>query len=159
MHKAKTAPKKRIGRFNSQAKNPCRRFPKKRTSAVDFGEALALCQGYDDIVGLLCEVLGEKPSYAAIQAAWPWLERRTKLPCKCPVVHPSGLVTLCHLYDHHVTDKKDWSFARFLKWACLMQARRAPSDRPNSSRQVVARCCRCRALIRIRRDGRSRLIG
>ncbi|HEV2964478.1 MAG TPA: hypothetical protein VG649_21805 [Candidatus Angelobacter sp.] len=155
MHAPKMAHKRRTRRFDPQPKKRCRRFPRNSRSDVEFSEALALCQERDDIVALLCEVLGEKPSYTAIQTAWPWLEKQTKSPCKCSVVHPSVLVTLCHLYDHHVIDRKDWSFSRLLKWARNMQDRFA-SAKANSGGRIVTRCRRCRAIIRVNRNGMSR---
>ncbi|HEV3040487.1 MAG TPA: hypothetical protein VHA33_22180 [Candidatus Angelobacter sp.] len=155
-----------FGRRDPQPKNPCRRFPRQRKPMMDFVEAVAYCEDQDDLVGALCLVLGQKPSYMAIQSAWPWLEARIKVPCRCPILHPSVLVTLCHLFDYHVTDLRNWSFSRLMQWAHNVQRRIAPptsqsedrerKHRPNTlinngclpdghgTGRVKGRGCRCR---------------
>jgi len=138
---------KRIIRFDPQAKKLCRRLARNSPSPLEFGEVLASCRGRDDIVAALCQLIGEKPSYLAIQTAWPWLEKRVKSPCKCRVMHPSVLMTLCHLYDHHVTDLRNWSFTRLVKWARKIQTQ-AEAAVAKSENQVTKRLCRCATKIR-----------
>ncbi|HEV2990826.1 MAG TPA: hypothetical protein VG759_20475 [Candidatus Angelobacter sp.] len=128
-----------FGGRDPQSEKPCRRFPRHRKPMMDFAEAVAYCEDQDDLIGALCFVLGQKPSYMAIQSAWPWLEARVKAPCRCPILHPSVLVTLCHLFDHHVTDLKNWSFSRLMEWTLNVQRRIAPPTPQSEDRKLKHR--------------------
>ena len=129
----------RFGGRDPQPKKPCRRFPRQHKPMMDFTEAVAYCEEQDDLVGALCFVLGQKPGYMAIQSAWPWLETRIKAPCRCPILHPSVLVTLCHLFDRHVTDLKNWSFSRLMQWLQNVQRRIASPASQSEDRELKHR--------------------
>jgi len=127
-----------------KSKKPCQ-----RSSGPDnvlwLSEVMASCSGQDDIVTAICQVIGQKPSYLALQTVWPWLQTRIQVPCPCRVTHPTVLVTLCHLYDHHVVDKQNWSFSTLVRWVHEIQNRLAP---PNPDGAPVERCAHCGSKLR-----------
>jgi hypothetical protein len=122
MQTANMADNKLIVLFHPQEKKPCSRSSQKTRSALRFSEALAKCQLQYDIVAGICEVAGLPASYVAMETTWPWLKKHVDVPCGCGIVHPSVLVTLCHLYDRHVTDMKDWSLSELVEWTTRKQA-------------------------------------
>jgi hypothetical protein len=122
MQTANMADNKLIVLFHPQEKKPPSRASRKTRIAMRFSEALAKCQLQQDIVADICEAASLPTSYVAIEEAWPWLKKRVVVPCGCRIVHPSVLVTLCHLYDRHVADLKDWSLSELVEWATRKQA-------------------------------------
>ena len=131
------------GEHDSTAFDPAKKKPCQRSSRRKFlwlSDVLASCEDQGDIVTAICRVLGQKPSYLALQTTWPWLKTRIRVPCKCRVTHPSVLVTLCHLYDEHVVETKTWPFFRLVQWARQMQTRLAPPPSPEVNGE---RCTRC----------------
>ena|ERR1051326_4154373 len=98
-------------------------MPKPMTSSreIRFYQALAHCHPGPDILANLCLAAGLPVSFLALERRWPWLNRRVSVPCRCPILHPSVLITLCHLYDRHLLDRADWSLARVLRWANRIQ--------------------------------------
>jgi hypothetical protein len=134
MQTAKLADNKIIVLFHPQEKKPCSRSTRQVRSALRFSEALAKCRLHHDIVAGLCDITGQSPSYLSIEAAWPWLKKQVGVPCGCRIVHPSVLMTICHLYDRHVTDLKDWSMSELVEWTTRTQEQmegqvRRPVDR------------------------------
>lgn len=87
-----------------------------------FSEALAKCKPEDDIVAGICEASRLPVGCVAIEKNWPWLKKRVEVPCGCGIVHPSVLITLCHLHDRHVMDLHDWSLSELVEWATRKQA-------------------------------------
>jgi hypothetical protein len=123
MQAVNMADNKLIVLFQPQEKKPSSRSRSNKTrNSIRFSEALAKCQAEQEIVAGICEVAGVPASYVTIEATWPWLKNRVEVPCGCRIVHPSVLVTLCHLYDRHVTDLKDWSSSELVEWATRKQA-------------------------------------
>jgi len=115
------ADSKLIVLFQRQEKNSPTRSARKMRG-IRFSEALAKCQAHSDVVAGICEVVGAPASYVTIEATWPWLKNHVAVPCECHIVHPSVLVTLCHIFDRHVTDLKDWSLSELVEWATRKQA-------------------------------------
>jgi hypothetical protein len=107
--------------FQREAKKFSNRASRRMRSTIRFSEALAKCQVHQDVVAGTCEAVGAPASYVTIEAIWPWLKKRVTVPCGCHIVHPSVLVTLCHIFDRHVTDLKDWSLSELVEWAARKQ--------------------------------------
>jgi hypothetical protein len=122
MQTANIVDNKLIVLFHPQEKKTSGRCAPKTRSALRFSEALAKCRLHQDIIAGLCEVAGQPSSYLTIETIWPWLKKRIAVPCGCRIVHPSVLLTLCHLYDRHVTDLKDWSPSELVEWTTRTQA-------------------------------------
>ena len=108
--------------FHPQEKKPSGRALVKTHGLIRFSEALAKCKPQDDIVASLCEVMRLPASYVAIGKTWPWLKKRVEVPCGCGIAYPSVLITLCHIYDRHVLDLKDWSLSELVEWTTRTQS-------------------------------------
>lgn len=130
--------------LDSKNKKPCQRSPR-QSNVLWLSDVMAGCAGQDDIVTAICRSIDQKPSYLALQTAWPWLETRTQVPCACRIMQPTVLVTLCHLYDHHVLDKKTWSFSALVRWVHEIQNRLAP---PIPQDAPAERCSHCGSRLR-----------
>ncbi len=116
------ADNKLIALSQRQEQNLPVRSARKTRSDIRFSEALAKCQIHQDVVAGICEVVGAPASYVTLEAIWPWLKKRVAVPCGCHIVHPSVLITLCHIFDRHITDLKDWSLPELVEWATRKQA-------------------------------------
>jgi hypothetical protein len=125
MQAANVTDSKLIVLSHPQEKKPSSRSSQKTGSAIRFSEALAKCKLQDDLVPGLCELAGLPASYRSLEQTWPWLKNRVEVPCGCEVVHPTALITLCHLFDRHVTDLKDWSLSELVEWTTRTQARQS----------------------------------
>ena len=88
---------------------------------MHFSEALATCPEAGDIVSSLCKASSVAVGYLALERAWPWLKQVVEVPCGCSIIHPSALMVLCHLFDRHVIDLKDWSMPQLVEWGTRTQ--------------------------------------
>jgi len=92
-----------------------------RRPATRFSQALAGCLHATDIIFSLCKASRLPVGYLALERAWPWLKQVVEVPCGCSIIHPSALMVLCHLFDRHVIDLKDWSMPQLVEWGTRTQ--------------------------------------
>ena len=95
-----------------------------------FSEALAGCRPDGDILSSLCRLSGVSFGFLPLVRAWPWLRQVVEVPCGCTLAHSSALLVLCHIFDSHVLDRKDWSMQQLVEWRTRTQdTLDAPADK------------------------------
>lgn len=103
------------------AGDPHRQKARRPMPRLHFSEALANCRAEGDIVSSLCRISGLPFGFLPLLRTWPWLKQAVEAPCRCDVLHPSALLVLCHLFDRHVVDLKDWSMQQLVEWGTRTQ--------------------------------------
>ena len=123
---------------------------------LPFSKALAVCRPPENVLSCLCAVAKLPLSYTAVETAWPWVARRVKSPCECHIVHPSVLMTLCHLYDSHVVDRQQWSLPELREW--IEQVQYEIAEKFPSAEDLLKRKKRGRPTQRFVRKGPGKAI-